>query len=539
MCGIFLYLQNEAINSDKLNEIYNNFLKIKNRGPDYSEYLVKNNMFIGFHRLAINDLTSSGNQPMINDNIILICNGEIYNYKELIKKYNLNCTSHSDCESILKLYIHFKEKYQNINEIIYNLCNELDGEFAFIIFDKNINKIIVSRDRYGVRPLFFSINNDKFGFSSELKSLDNLFNSVIQFKPSCYMTIDLENNLKYDIHEYHKIKKNYINNKEPNINIIKTLLIDSVRKRLNSDRPLCALLSGGVDSSIVCGILSKYFMKNKKDLHTFSIGLKNSADLIYAKKVAEFIDSTHHEVVVTEEEMLKSITEVIKITETYDITTIRASTPNYLIAKYIKENSDFKVIFSGEMSDELFGSYLYFKNSPNKDEYHNEVNRLLENVYLFDNLRADRCISSQGLEARIPFSDHILAEYIQSIDPKYRTCNNRIEKELLRKSFEEDNIIPYEILYRQKDAFSDAVSNKDRRWFTIIKEYINQYITDDEFNEESIKYTINTPLTKEAYYYRKIYNNYYKSENIIPYFWMPKWSNETNDPSATTLKIYK
>lgn len=539
MCGIFLYIQDNEIKDSTLKEINNNFLKIKDRGPDDTQYIIEKNIFVGFHRLAINDLSPKGNQPMIYDNIILICNGEIYNYKELINKYNLKCNSNSDCESILKLYIHFKNIYIDTDKIFDKLCNELDGEYAFIIIDKNINKIIVSRDRFGVRPLFYSINNNKLGFSSELKSLDNLFENVTQFTPSNYMIIDLKSILKYNIHEYYKIKKDYIIDKKPDINIIKKLLIDSIKKRLNSDRPLCALLSGGVDSSIVCGILSKYFMKNKKDLHTFSIGLSNSSDLIYAKKVAEFINSTHHEIIVTEQSMIESIPEVIKITESYDITTIRASTPNYLLAKYIKNNSNFKVILSGEMSDELFGSYLYFKNAPNKNDYHNEVNRLLDKVHLYDNLRADRCISSQGLEARIPFSDHILAEYIQSIDPEYRTCNKRIEKELLRKSFEEENIIPYEVLYRQKDAFSDAVSNKDRRWYTIIKEYIDKHITDEEFIKESIKYSINTPLTKEAYYYRKIYNNYYKNDNIIPYFWMPKWSDETNDPSATTLKIYK
>lgn len=539
MCGIFLYLQKDEIDKAKFDSINNCFLKIKERGPDDTQHLIDKNIFMGFHRLAINDLTIAGNQPMSDDNVILICNGEIYNHEKLIKEFNLKCNSNSDCETILKLYNFLKNIYYNTDDIIYNLCNLLDGEYAFIIFDKKINKIMIARDRFGVRPLFIGINNDNIGLCSELKSLDLLFDNVEQFKPSSYMIINNYFDFSLKIFEYYKIEKDYIENKIPELHIIKSLLIDSVKKRLNSDRPLCALLSGGVDSSIVCGILSKYFMKNKKDLHTFSIGLNNSSDLYFARKVAEFIQSTHHEIIVSEEQMLEIIPEVIEKTETYDITSIRASTPNYLLAKYIKENSEFKVIFSGEMSDELFGSYLYFKNSPNKDEYHKEVNRLLKNVCYFDNLRADRCISSQGLEARIPFSDNNLVEYIQSIDPEYRTCNNRIEKEILRKAFEEDNIIPKEILYRQKDAFSDAVSNKDRRWFEIIKEHIDKYINDDEFQRESYKFKINTPLTKEAYYYRKIYNTYYKNQDIIPYFWMPKWCNETNDPSATTLKIYK
>ena len=531
MCGIFLYFGDESKTI-----VTNEFFKTQARGPDNSHIIVENKLFIGFHRLMINDLSYTGDQPFLYDNCILICNGEIYNFEALKEKFELVCTSGSDCEVIVHLYNKLKTKYQDLDEVVYHLCNLLDGEYAFIIYDKFNDKIITARDRYGIRPLFLGLNSDNsFGFASEMKSLNNLFETIEQFKPSTYAIFNKNNSKK--IYKYNNISEPYdLNNNNVDLLLpqIKQALELAVCNRLTSDVPLCALLSGGVDSSLVCGILSKYM---DKPLHTFSIGLLSSPDLKYAQKVADHIKSIHHEHVVTEQEMLDAIPEVIRITETYDITTIRASTPHYLISKYIRENTDFKCLFSGEGSDELNGSYAYFKKAPDMDAFHDETNRLLEDICYFDNLRADRCISSQGLEARVPFLDHHFVKLIQSIDPKLKMCDDKIEKYLLRKAFDGIDLIPAKVLWRPKEAFSDGVSQTTKSWYQIIQEHVDTLITDDEFKTEAPKYTHCTPHTKEAYYYRKIFHSHYKHNNILPYIWLPKFVDSSiTDPSARTLK---
>lgn len=524
MCGIFLYLGSKNVMGD--------FIKTRHRGPDNSHVVIEDNLFIGFHRLMINDLSYNGDQPFMHNDCLSICNGEIYNFKELKEEYNLDCKSNSDCEVILHLYLKFKEQLSFTEDIVQKLCNLLDGEFAFIIYDKTNNIIIAARDRYGVRPLFIGKSDGELGLASELKSLNDIFDYTTQFKPSTYMIYGKNINI---IKNYNDISENYLESND-NIDVIlpsiKYTLEESVKKRLIADVPICALLSGGLDSSLICGILSRY-----QKIHTFSIGLKDSTDLVYAKKVAEHINSYHHEVIVTEKEMLEAIPEVIKMIESYDITTVRASVPNYLLAKYIKNNTDFRVCFSGEMSDEVNSSYLYFKKAPDGDALHNESNKLIENLCYFDNLRADRCIAGNSLEARIPFSDHHYVKLIQSIHPKLRMCNDKIEKFLLRKAFDGSNIIPDEVLWRVKAAFSDAVSSKENSWYKIIQEYVDTKVTDNEFVTESPQFVHCTPHTKESYYYRKIFHQHYKNENIIPHFWMPNldWVGDITDPSAREL----
>jgi asparagine synthase (glutamine-hydrolysing) len=550
MCGIFLYLGSD--NTSPV--IYNQFMKSKSRGPDNSNIYIEENFFLGFHRLMINDLTLNGNQPMIYGETILICNGEIYNFKNLIKKYALKCESKSDCEVIILLYNKLKNMY-SYEEAIHQLCNELDGEFAFIIYDKILKKLVIVRDRYGVRPLFYGFstkdeicntsntrNTRNMGFASDLKNIDELFDNVEQFRPSTYKIIDICNVLPDIDNTYYKITEEYSNasdasedNEEACLIKIKDAFEKSVEKRLVSDVPMCALLSGGVDSSLVCGVITNKIGKGKLD--TFSIGLEGSTDLYYAKKVAEHIGSIHHEVIVTKEDMLNSIDEVIKNIESYDITTVRASIPNYLVAKYIKDTSEFKCVFSGEMSDEMMGGYLYFNKTSNGSEFAKECDRLLENICYFDNLRADKCISSHQLEARVPFSDHHLAKIVQSINPELRKCNDKIEKYLLRKAFDKTGMLPDEILWRKKEAFSDAVSSKEDSWYKTLQTYIDTKITDEEFNDNAKKYEYCTPMTKEAYYYRKIYATHYKNQKVIPYFWLPKkeWCGIMLDPSAREL----
>jgi asparagine synthase (glutamine-hydrolysing) len=537
MCGIWFYIGEET-NKTKL---FNSFWKIQARGPNNSHVFVEDNVFIGFHRLMINDLTEGGNQPMHDKNSILICNGEIYNFHDIRKRYNLPYTSSSDCEAIIRLYNHFKtnEDWEH-TKLVSELCKELDGEYAFIIYDKELQKVIVCRDRYGVRPLFIGTNtkDDHLGLASELKGLSDLFDIVEQFEPSTFMI--------YDMVEKTFIKQSYNVMKLPYdtqwdtdekvMPLIRNTLVKAVEKRLISDRPICTLLSGGLDSSLVSALVSRYY--KPFTLNTFSIGMEGSTDLKYARMVADYIQSVHHEVLVTPEEMLAGIEETIRVIESYDITTVRASAFNRMIAKYISENTEFRVLMTGEWSDENSGSYLYFRNAPSPDAFHDEANRLIADICFFDSLRADRCISANGLEARVPFSDKDYMFVMQNIIPELKMITpERQEKYLLRKAFEKYNLLPKEVLWRQKDAFSDATSSPDNSWHNMLKTHIDKLVSDKEFKKEAKMFEHNTPFTKEAYYYRKIFNKYYgKHDNVIPYFWMPRWSGDVNDPSARELK---
>lgn len=548
MCGIFFY-HGGTVGLDA-GKITQQFFNIKHRGPDNSSVYVENNMFIGFHRLAINDLHTAGNQPMVIDDVILICNGEIYNYQKLKKQYNIECASNSDCEVILRLYIYLKQKYHDKNKIMEYLCNELEGEFAFIIYDKEMNVVMVTRDRYGVRPLFVAYNQKtkEIGFCSELKGLNDVFDIDCfchQFLPSYVMSINvgvleaanMPISQALEVFPYFNNIVSYdlsVNNEQVIYRNIRFMLQEAVKQRCMSDVPMCALLSGGLDSSLVCGILSKLL---KKPLHTFSIGLAGSPDLFHARVVSNHINSVHHEVVIKEEDMLNSIEDVIRSIESYDITTVRASIPNYLIAKHIKEKTRFKVVLSGEYSDEVFSGYMYNKMAPTADALHKEANKLLHYICYFDSLRADRCISVHGLEARCPFSSTELVKYVLSIDPKMRMSNDKIEKYILRKAFEEEDIIPRSVLFRSKAAFSDAVSTRENSWHCILKKHIDQMISDEEFEQNAKNFFHNTPKTKEAYFYRKIFHKYYRHDKVIPYFWLPnqKWVGEQIDPSAREL----
>ena len=549
MCGIFFYLNKDG--SRTMSYLFEQFMKIKHRGPDFTSFSFFDNIAIGFHRLAINDLTQSGNQPMVDNDVVLICNGEIYNYKMLNEKFKLNCRSHSDCETILQLYHHLNTPSISDDSLMYELCNNLDGEFAFVLYDIKKKKVYAARDPFGVRPLFIGYNESAdcgdVGFASELKALDKIFVDAHQFFPGTYMAMNIgqKKEPSFIVQYYYQVCRPLDLAVNTDLNVIlpmiKKCVTESVLNRMSTlDRPFCALLSGGLDSSLVCGILAK---NSPNPINTFSIGMsKDSTDLEYARVVARHIKSIHHEVILSAEDMLEAIEEVIYAIESYDITTVRASIPHFLLAKHIREHTDFKVVFTGEMSDEQFGGYLYFKKAPDAEQFHEECNRLLEEVCYFDNLRADRCISGNGLEARVPFADTTLISFVQSIDPELRMCNDKkIEKYLLRKAFEdvEDPIIPSEVLYRQKEAFSDGISKQTKKdsWYKILQTHINKLVTDEEFLQESIKINFCTPDTKESYYYRKIFEKHYSTEFVIPHFWRPKWTKQ-KDPSARELFHY-
>ena len=540
MCGIFGCITYSKEIIDNIEESIN---KISHRGPDNTTIKLidclenGNNILFGFHRLAINGLNENSNQPFIVNGNSLICNGEIFNHKQLEKTYNINVNSDSDCEFILHLY----NKLKDIKSVI----EQLDAEFAFIIHDKEKNKIFIARDPFGVRPLFIGHNKNDTYFSSELKAIHELSNDIKPFLPGHYMEIDCLTN-EQTLIKYHDDDFSKLETVETSIPVIYTNIrkyfTDAVDKRLMSDKSVGCLLSGGLDSSIVSAIVNR-LVENKKDIQYFSIGLsEKSVDIIAAKKVIKHfgIDpKQHHIITFTVEEGLDVLEKVIYHLESYDITTIRASVPQYLLAKYIKENTDVKVLFSGEGADELLAGYQYNKSCKNEKELCKDTKRLLRELYMYDNLRTDRTMAAFGLEVRIPFLDKNFTNYIMSLDSTTRMCNDRIEKKLIRDAFNtSDNYLPLEILYRHKEAFSDAVSTKDLSWYKSLCGMIDKYLTCDDVKNTT--YSVNKPLTKEALFYRNIFNRYYPNrENIIEHIWMPMWQEEgLTDPSATVLKCH-
>lgn len=549
MCGIWAYLLKNNKNNDKefdLNNLFSKFKSISGRGPDSINFSYNKDLFItGFHRLSIMDTSINGNQPFeyYHDGYtyICICNGEIYNAKNL-KKNILNSSldytfsSNSDCEVLIPLYIQYGT----------DMLDNLDGVFAFTIIaidTKNNYTAFICRDRIGVRPLFIgkNDNNENIGICSEIKGLIGLFDQIDVFSPGTYIVYNSKDKEKTILCKYYEYEYKTITQITEHRNkFIQENLINAVKKRLISDRPLCALLSGGLDSSLICSIASRILKEHDKKLYTFSIGLPGSTDTDYAKKVAEYIGSVHTVVEISNKEALQSIKDVIWATETFDITTIRASTGQYLIAKYISENTDYKVILSGDGSDELTSGYIYNYLAPSNEELHKEAVKRIKEIHLYDGLRADRATSIHGLELRIPFLDSNFVDMYLSIDPKYRKPDqNHMEKHLLRESFKD--YLPEEVLWRKKEAFSDGISSEEDSWHLILSKFVNNFVKDEEFEQNAMKYIHCTPKTKEAYFYRKMFDELFndKYSNVIPDFWMPNWS-DADDPSARELaKLYK
>jgi asparagine synthase (glutamine-hydrolysing) len=536
MCGIFAYIGQRFKHAD----LVESFNRLKPRGPDNSSLIYINDYItFGFHRLIINDLSDMGNQPFQMNDLSLICNGEIYNCNSLKEQFGFITTSNSDCEVILHLYKHFNGKVEDFIDL-------LDAEFAFIIYDHSKNEIVVARDPFGVRPLFFGIDIiGEFFFASELKGINELCNgTIVQFPQGTYMKISYKDS-RYHINRFTKWFSTDFQIDESITDIetvypkIRELFYSAVKKRLMSDRPICCLLSGGLDSSLVASIVAKSLPPGT--LHTFSIGMEDSPDIHYAQKVADFIGSKHHSVILSETDFLNAIPETISVIESYDTTSVRASVGNYLISKYISENTDFKVVLNGDGSDE-FGSYLYFSNAPSELDFHNEANRLLSEIRFFDLLRSDRSISSNGLESRVPFLDKDFAKYFASIPPKYKMHSfGKIEKYILRKAFESENLLPDEVLWRSKMAFSDGVSVKNRSWHTIINEYTDNLIPDYDFDNNKKLFKHCPPMLKESYFYRILFDQLFGPHNcvVIPHFWLPRWCGDIIDPSARELKCNK
>tara|TARA_B100001758_G_scaffold247910_1_gene268433 strand:- start:7428 stop:9050 length:1623 start_codon:yes stop_codon:yes gene_type:complete len=540
MCGILSIIGDVSIFNQSC------FERGSLRGPESSIVShIESDILFGFHRLAINGLNSQSNQPIMINNIVLICNGEIYNYKQLYALSQCTPTTDSDCEVIIHIY----QKYG-----IKTTLTMLDGVFSFVLYDKSKNEIYAARDPYGVRPLYMAVRppnnsnifNYTYIFSSEMKMIDqdDSHTSVSVFSPGHYTTLkktthwDYISNIKY---RHEPCIMHFVTIPSEISTLLRNALENAVQKRVEvTDRPIACLLSGGLDSSLITALVCKYTDPTK--LKTFSIGLLESEDIVYAEKVAKYLKTDHTSIVVTEEDFFNAIPEVIKAVESYDTTTIRASVGNYLVAKYIKDHTDCKVIFNGDGADELMGGYLYFHAAPDALEFDKECRRLLNDIHQYDVLRSDRSISSNGLEPRVPFLDRGFVQFYLSIHPKirYHKENGEIEKYLIRNAYANTGILPNEILWRRKEAFSDGVSKQSRSWYEIIKEKIPKPIL-DEFALKNNKFTeINAPQTAEQYYYRKIFEDNYSikgANKTIPYFWMPKYV-DAKDASARTLNIY-
>jgi asparagine synthase (glutamine-hydrolysing) len=569
MCGIFLLLNNyngrdKSTFTDKY--VKTQFDKGKNRGPEYSKLTrVNDYLTAGFHRLAINGLNESSNQPFFLENTVLICNGEIYNYRELYTMMNIVPTTQSDCEVIIHLYRRYG---------IDQCLRMLDGVFAFALYDLVEERVYISRDPYGVRPLYCLKHIDQLiGFASELKMLSDFnkmplhdidFNTdvvpisrVEQFTPGTYKVYYFN---RYFNKWLFKSSTTYYTTtafsnytvQTPNMVYlnIQTYLQNAVDKRCTTtDRPIACLLSGGLDSSLITALVNDYYTRNMggQQLETYSIGLSNSEDLKYARIVADYLGTKHTEIILTEDDFFDLIPEVIHGIESYDTTSVRASIGNYALGKYISKHSDAKVIFNGDGSDELCGGYLYMYKAPDSIDFDKETRRLLTDIHLFDVLRSDKSISSHGLEPRTPFLDKTWVQYYLSIDPsmRFHPGNNQCEKFLLRTAFSREvflnsngkPLLPDNILWRTKEAFSDGVSSHGRSLFTILQEKIAHKFEGTKVNFN--KYAHLTPKTLEQYYYRELFENDYGDvSNLLPYFWMPKFIN-AEDPSARTLKVYK
>lgn len=579
MCGIFALLNNQ--NKHGASFIEEQFLKGVGRGPESSKFQkIDIEAFIGFHRLAINGLDTISNQPIIIGNVALICNGEIYNYRKLFEIMDIEPKTNSDCEVIIHLY----NKYG-----LEQTLQMLDGVFSFILYHNNLEQlesnIFVARDPYGVRPLYIMQPNKPYkneetcdyglttipqkciyGFASELKMLEK-FNTedytIGHFPPGTYSSYNLSSKMNalwtpiIDNKPYHSpgfTSFMYeLKGFDQIMQGIQENLMNAVKKRvLITQRPVACLLSGGLDSSLIAALVNEYHKEaspNRK-LETYSIGLKDSEDLKYARLVANYLDTQHTEIILTEQDFFNAIPEVIHAIESYDTTTVRASIGNYLLGKYISENSDAKVIFNGDGSDELCGGYLYMHEAPDAIEMDKECRRLLKDIHAFDVLRSDKCISSHGLEPRTPFLDRTWVQYYLGLspctrfhaDPHFKTC----EKYLLRSAFSEKyflnsngaTLLPNEVLWRRKEAFSDGVSGSQRSLYQIIQDCVESLDKSEYYVNPHDYPTLVAPDTPEKMYYRRIFESYYPNlGNVVPYFWMPKYVN-ANDASARTLSIY-
>lgn len=546
MCGIVgAFLINEDL--DKLRpQILKMSKRIRHRGPDWSGIYTNDRAILSHERLAIVD-PSSGKQPLFakDDKIVLTVNGEIYNHKELRNSFpNYPFKTQSDCEVILALY---QEKGADF-------LDDLNGIFGFALYDEEKDAFLIARDHMGIIPLYYGTDNDgQFYVASELKALEGICSTVKTFPPGHYIYspegLEPQKWYSREWENYENVKNN-----STDIAQLREALEKAVHRQLMSDVPYGVLLSGGLDSSVVAAITKKFASKRIESgdqeeawypqLHSFAVGLEGSPDLKAARKAADHIGTIHHEIHFTIQEGLDAIRDVIYFLETYDVTTVRASTPMYLMARVIK-SMGIKMVLSGEGSDELFGGYLYFHKAPNAKEFHEENVRKLSKLYLYDNLRANKSMAAWGIEARVPFLDKEFIDVAMQLNPDDKMIKNgRIEKWVVRKAFED--YLPEEIAWRQKEQFSDGVGYN---WIDTLKQMVNEKVSDNQLLNAESRFPVNPPMSKEEYFYRSIFEEHFPSNTAaltVPYaksvacstpqalLWDAAFQN-LNDPSGRAV----
>ncbi len=528
MCAILTYAgcDDEALFRQMLE-------KMHDRGPDMDRIARTGNGMMGFNRLSIMGPSIKGMQPFEYHGNMAICNGELYGFgflKQYLGAMGVPFRSESDCEILLPLY-------ERIGTAVFSL---LDAEFACVIYDAKKNSYIAARDPIGIRPLYYGYDRrEHIVFASEPIALMGICEEIRPFPPGYYY----EDGAFHQYRDMTLVEKNKWPAEEstkdalaPICSGIHDRLIRGVEKRLTADQPIGFLLSGGLDSSLVCGIAAKRWTC---PIETFAVGMDIDAiDLKYARQVADYIGSNHHEVIISRQDVLDALEPVIKALGTFDITTIRASIGMYLLCKWIRQNTDIRVVLTGEISDELFG-YKYTDFAPDAEAFQNEAAKRIRELHMYDVLRADRCISANSLEARVPFGDLDFVDYVMAIDPQRKMNTYGMGKYLLRHAFEKDELIPRSILMREKAAFSDAVGHSLR---DDLIEYAEAQYTDELYEIRRKAYKHAQPFTKESLLYREIFEKYYPGQSgMIADFWMPNkdWEGcNVNDPSARVLSNY-
>ncbi len=561
MCAILTYARTDVTE----NFFTDMLMKTQSRGPDMTDHIKTKGGWIGFNRLSIMGPEPTGMQPFTHRGNAVVCNGEIYGFgplKEYLASIGYPFESGSDCELLMPLY-------EKLGTAMFGI---LDAEFACVIYDGEKNEFIAARDPIGIRPLYYGYDEDGYIiFASEPKNMVGVVKEIKPFPPGhfykdgefvCYR--DMTTGGVYAKDEWNPGKagqgrhlsgvgnalsrktkgsmtlSNGIGIHDEGVDAIcegiHDRLLNGIRKRLTADQPVGFLLSGGLDSSLVCGAAAKLW---DGPIETFAIGMDIDAiDLKYARQVADYIHSNHHEVIITADDVIEAVEPVIQALATYDITTIRASIGMYLLCKWIHENTNIKVLLTGEISDELFG-YKYTDFAPDAESFQEESKKRIRELHMYDVLRADRCISVNSLEARVPFGDLDFVDYVMAIDPEKKMNTYGIGKYLLRHAFENDELIPHEILMREKAAFSDAVGHSLR---DDLMDFAEKTYTDESFEEGIKKYSHAQPFTKESLLYRDIFEKYYPGQShMVDDFWMPNKSWEgcnVNDPSARVLSNY-
>lgn len=509
MCGIvasFKYQKSESEQRDQLLEMSK---IIRHRGPDWSGIFSDDFGVLAHERLAIVDPTS-GKQPLFNkaQTLVLAANGELYNHREIRSRFenSYEFMTQSDCEVILPLYQQHGAEF----------LEQLNGIFAFALYDRDNQDFLIARDHMGIIPLYMGWDEQGvFYVASELKALEGYCNRIELFPPGHYMTAETAEPVRWYSREWQSFEA--VKDNASSIDELREALEAAVKRQLMSDVPYGVLLSGGLDSSITSAVAKKFAEKRIESdnqegawwpqLHSFAVGLEGSPDLAAARKVADYIKTVHHEIVFTIQEGLDAIKDVIYHLETYDITTVRAATPMYLMARVIK-SMGIKMVLSGEGSDELFGGYLYFHKAPNAREFHEETVRKLDKLHMYDCLRANKSLAAWGIEGRVPFLDKEFMDVAMRLNPQDKMINGeRMEKWILRKAFE--HILPPEVAWRQKEQFSDGVGYS---WIDTLKVKVNEEVSDAQMQQAAFKFPIQTPQTKEEYYYRSIFATHFPSD---------------------------